>query len=175
VGSEVPEKNNFNLRKMKTVDSINFAGKRAVIRVDFNVPLNDKFEVTDETRIKAAIPTLKKILKDGGSIVLMSHLGRPKDGPTDKYSLKHIVKNVSAQLDTDVKFVSDCISEEAFKISAGIKSGEVLLLENLRFYKEEEKGDEVFAQKLSKHGDAYVNDAFGTARARFNNYHREIF
>jgi phosphoglycerate kinase len=163
VGSEVPEKNNFNLRKMKTVDSINFAGKRAVIRVDFNVPLNDKFEVTDETRIKAAIPTLKKILKDGGSIVLMSHLGRPKDGPTDKYSLKHIVKNVSAQLDTDVKFVSDCISEEAFKISAGIKSGEVLLLENLRFYKEEEKGDEVFAQKLSKHGDAYVNDAFGTA------------
>ena len=148
---------------MKTVDSINFSGKRAVIRVDFNVPLNDKFEVTDETRIKAAIPTIKKILKDGGSVVLMSHLGRPKDGPADKYSLKHIVKNVSAQLGTDVKFVNDCVSEEAFKISSGLKSGEVLLLENLRFYKEEEKGDETFAQKLSKHGNVYVNDAFGTA------------
>jgi phosphoglycerate kinase len=148
---------------MKTVDSINFSGKRAVIRVDFNVPLNDKFEVTDETRIKAAIPTIKKILKDGGSVVLMSHLGRPKDGPTDKYSLKHIVKNVSSQLGTDVKFVNDCVSEEAFKISSGLKPGEVLLLENLRFYQEEEKGDEALAQKLSKHGNVYVNDAFGTA------------
>ncbi|MGZ3866167.1 MAG: phosphoglycerate kinase [Bacteroidia bacterium] len=148
---------------MKTVDSINFAGKRAVIRVDFNVPLNDNFEVTDETRIKAAIPTIKKILKDGGSVVLMSHLGRPKEGPTDKYSLRHIVKNVSAQLGVEVKFVNDCISEEAFKVSAGLKSGEVLLLENLRFYKEEEKGDEAFAQKLAKHGNVYVNDAFGTA------------
>jgi phosphoglycerate kinase len=148
---------------MKTVDSIDFAGKRAVIRVDFNVPLNDKFEVTDETRIKAAIPTLKKILKDGGSVVLMSHLGRPKEGPTDKYSLRHIVKNVSAALGVDVKFANDCISDEAFKMSAVLKSGEVLLLENLRFYKEEEKGDEAFAQKLAKHGDVYVNDAFGTA------------
>ncbi|HXB42019.1 MAG TPA: phosphoglycerate kinase [Bacteroidia bacterium] len=148
---------------MKTVDSINFSGKRAVIRVDFNVPLNDKFEVTDETRIKAAIRTLQKILKDGGSIVLMSHLGRPKEGPADKYSLKHIVKNVLAQLGTEVKFVNDCISEEAFKISSSLKAGEVLLLENLRFYKEEEKGDEAFAQKLAKHGDVYVNDAFGTA------------
>lgn len=148
---------------MKTVDSINFSGKRAVIRVDFNVPLNDKFEVTDETRIRAAIPTIKKILKDGGSVVLMSHLGRPKEGPTDKYSLKHIVKNVAAALGTEVKFVNDCISEEAFKTSAALKSGEVLLLENLRFYKEEEKGDEAFAQKLAKHGNVYVNDAFGTA------------
>jgi phosphoglycerate kinase len=148
---------------MKTVDSINFANKRAVIRVDFNVPLNDAFEVTDETRINAAIPTLKKILKDGGSIVLMSHLGRPKDGPTNKYSLQHIVKNVSAALGVSVKFVNDCISDEAFKTSAALKSGEVLLLENLRFYKEEEKGDEAFAQKLAKHGDIYVNDAFGTA------------
>jgi phosphoglycerate kinase len=148
---------------MKTVESINFANKRAVIRVDFNVPLNDAFEVTDETRINAAIPTLKKILKDGGSIVLMSHLGRPKDGPTNKYSLQHIVKNVSAALGVQVKFVNDCISDEAFKTSATLKSGEVLLLENLRFYKEEEKGDEAFAQKLAKHGDIYVNDAFGTA------------
>lgn len=148
---------------MKTVDSINFAGKRAVIRVDFNVPLNEAFEVTDDTRIKAAIPTIKKILKDGGSVVLMSHLGRPKDGPTNKYSLSHIVKNVSKGLGVDVKFVNDCISEEAFKTSAALKSGEVLLLENLRFYKEEEKGDEVFAQKLARHGDIYVNDAFGTA------------
>jgi len=148
---------------MKTVDSINFANKRAVIRVDFNVPLNDKFEVTDETRINAAIPTIKKILKDGGSVVLMSHLGRPKDGPTDKFSLHHIVKNISQALGVEMKFVTDCISDEAFRISSSLKSGEVLLLENLRFYKEEEKGDEAFAEKLSKHGDIYVNDAFGTA------------
>ena len=148
---------------MKTVDSINFANKRAVIRVDFNVPLNETFAVTDETRINAAIPTLKKILKDGGSIVLISHLGRPKDGPTNKYSLQHIVKNVSAKLGVEVKFVNDCISDEAFKISSSLKNGEVLLLENLRFYKEEEKGDEAFAEKLAKHGNIYVNDAFGTA------------
>jgi len=148
---------------MKTVDSINFAGKRAVIRVDFNVPLNEHFEVTDSTRIKAAIPTLKKILKDGGSIVLMSHLGRPKEGPSNKYSLKHIVKEVSTQLGSDVQFAEDCIGATAFAMSANLKNGEVLLLENLRFYKEEEKGDEAFAEKLSKHGNVYVNDAFGTA------------
>lgn len=148
---------------MKTVDSINFSNKRALIRVDFNVPLNDAFEVTDETRIKAAIPTLKKILKDGGSIVLMSHLGRPKEGPTNKYSLKHIVKSVSKLLGTEVSFADDCIGADAFLKSAALKNGEVLLLENLRFYKEEEKGNEEFAQKLSKHGDVYVNDAFGTA------------
>lgn len=148
---------------MKTIDSINFSGKRALIRVDFNVPLNDAFEVTDETRIKAAIPTLKKILKDGGSIVLMSHLGRPKEGPTNKYSLKHIVKNVSKLLGTEISFADDCVGENAFKASAALKSGQVLLLENLRFYKEEEKGNEEFAKKLSQHGDVYVNDAFGTA------------
>lgn len=148
---------------MKTVDSINFSNKRAVIRVDFNVPLNDAFEVTDTTRIRAAIPTLKKILKDGGSIVLMSHLGRPKEGPTTKYSLSHIVSEVSKHLGVPVQFVNDCISEEAFAKSSALKSGEVLLLENLRFYKEEEKGDDSFAQKLSKHGNVYVNDAFGTA------------
>ncbi len=148
---------------MKTVDSINFKNERAVIRVDFNVPLNEQFEVTDETRIRAAIPTIKKILKDGGSVVLMSHLGRPKDGPSDKFSLKHIVKNVSAALGVEVTFVNDCISDEAFKASSALKAGEVLLLENLRFYKEEEKGDEAFAQKLAKHGTVYVNDAFGTA------------
>lgn len=148
---------------MKTVDSINFSNKRAVIRVDFNVPLNDSFEVTDLTRIKAAVPTLKKILNDGGSIVLMSHLGRPKDGPSDKYSLRQIVSAVSQALGKDVQFVNDCISEEAFGKSSALKTGEVLLLENLRFYKEEEKGNEEFAQKLSKHGDVYVNDAFGTA------------
>lgn len=148
---------------MKTVNSINFLNKRAVIRVDFNVPLNDNFEVTDSTRIKAAIPTLKKILSDGGSIVLMSHLGRPKNGPTNEFSLKHIVNEVSRQLGTTVSFVDDCISEDAFSKSASLKNGEVLLLENLRFYKEEEKGDEDFAQKLSKHGNIYVNDAFGTA------------
>ena len=148
---------------MKTIDSINFLNKKALIRVDFNVPLNENFEVTDNTRIKAAIPTLKKILNDGGSIVLMSHLGRPKDGPTDKYSLKHIVNEVNKLLGTKVFFSDDCISENAFNKSAALKSGEVLLLENLRFYKEEEKGDELFAQKLSKHGNIYVNDAFGTA------------
>ncbi len=148
---------------MKTVDSINFSNKRAIIRVDFNVPLNETFQVTDETRIKAAIPTLKKILKDGGCIVLMSHLGRPKEGPSNKYSLKHIIPNISSLLGTEVSFANDCISEEAFSKSASLKPGEVLLLENLRFYKEEEKGDEAFAQKLSKHGNVYVNDAFGTA------------
>ena len=148
---------------MKTVDSINFLNKRAVIRVDFNVPLNDAFEVTDATRIRAAVPTLKKILTDGGSIVLMSHLGRPKDGPTNKYSLKHIVNEVSKQLGVPVQFAEDCISDAAFAQSAALKSGEVLLLENLRFYKEEENGDAAFAKKLSRHGNVYVNDAFGTA------------
>ncbi|MBI2721241.1 MAG: phosphoglycerate kinase [Bacteroidetes bacterium] len=148
---------------MKTIDSINFSQKKALIRVDFNVPLNEEFEVTDNTRIKAAIPTLKKILKDGGSIVLMSHLGRPKDGPADKYSLKHIIKEASNLLGTEIKFADDCISEKSFQQSSALKPGEVLLLENLRFHKEEEKGNEVFAQKLSKHGNIYVNDAFGTA------------
>ncbi len=148
---------------MKTIDNFNFSGKRAVIRVDFNVPLDEQFNVTDKTRIHAALATIKKILNEGGSVVLMSHLGRPKDGPTDKYSLKHIVKTVSDELGVPVKFAADCIAEEAYQLSAGLKAGEVLLLENLRFYKEEEKGDEAFAEKLSKHGNFYVNDAFGTA------------
>lgn len=149
---------------MKTVDSINFSGKKALIRVDFNVPLNEAFAVTDNTRIRAAVPTIKKILADGGSVVLMSHLGRPKEGPTDKYSLRHIVSEVSACLGgVAVDFANDCIGEEAFVKSASMKGGQVLLLENLRFYKQEEKGDAEFAKKLSAHGEIYVNDAFGTA------------
>jgi phosphoglycerate kinase len=148
---------------MKTVTDINFKGKRALIRVDFNVPLDKSFEVTDDNRIRATIPTLKKILADGGSLVLMSHLGRPKEGPEEKYSLKHTIKATEALLGTNIKFTTDCIGEDAYKLSAALKPGEVLLLENLRFYKQEEKGDVAFAEKLSKHGDIYVNDAFGTA------------
>jgi len=148
---------------MKTVRDISFKGKRALIRVDFNVPLDKSFQVTDDNRIRATIPTLKKILADGGSCVLMSHLGRPKDGPEDKYSLKHTIKTTEQLLGTKVAFASDCIGDDAYKLSGALKPGEVLLLENLRFYKQEEKGDEGFAEKLSKHGDIYVNDAFGTA------------
>ncbi len=155
---------------MKTVDDFNFSGKRALIRVDFNVPLDEKFNVTDDTRIRAAIPTIKKILGDGGSVVLMSHLGRPKEGPTEKYSLKHIVTHLGKLLGATVKFANDCIGESAKTFSANLKSGEVLLLENLRFYKQEERGDEAFAKKLSELVDPehigtgfYVNDAFGTA------------
>lgn len=148
---------------MKTVRDISFKGKRALIRVDFNVPLDKSFQVTDDNRIRATIPTLKKILADGGSCVLMSHLGRPKDGPEDKYSLKHTIKTTEQLLGTKVAFAADCIGDDAYKLSGALKPGEVLLLENLRFYKQEEKGDEGFAEKLSKHGDIYVNDAFGTA------------
>ncbi len=148
---------------MNTVDSLSFQNKRALIRVDFNVPLNASFEITDDTRMRAALPTIKKILTDGGSIVLMSHLGRPKEGPTEKYSLKHIVKHLADLTSANVIFADDCISADAFEKSSNLKAGEILLLENLRFYKEEEKGDESFAEKLSKHGDVYVNDAFGTA------------
>lgn len=148
---------------MKTINDINFNSRRALIRVDFNVPLDKSFNVTDDNRIQATIPTLKKILKDGGSCVLMSHLGRPKDGPEEKYSLKHTIKKTEELLGVPVKFAGDCISEEAFKMSNDLKPGEVLLLENLRFYKEEEKGDVGFAQKLARHGHVYVNDAFGTA------------
>ena len=148
---------------MKTIDSLNFENKRALIRVDFNVPLNDAFEVTDDTRIRAAAPTIKKIIEKGGSVILMSHLGRPKEGPTNKYSLKHIVSAVSKLIGAEVMFADDCIGVNAFAQSAALKPGQVLLLENLRFYKEEEKGDVAFAEKLSKHGDIYVNDAFGTA------------
>jgi phosphoglycerate kinase len=148
---------------MKTLDTYDFSGKKALIRVDFNVPLNDKYEITDDTRITATIPTIKKILKDGGSCILMSHLGRPKDGPTEKYSLKHLVNPLSVILGLPVKFADDCIGVSAIEQAESLKSGEVLLLENLRFYKEEEKGDVAFAEKLSKLGDVWVNDAFGTA------------
>ena len=148
---------------MKTVDSFDFSNKKALVRVDFNVPLNDRLEITDDTRIKATIPTIKKILTDGGSCILMSHLGRPKDGPVEKYSLKHLVAPLSLILGVQVKFADDCIGQQATDLAADLKSGEVLLLENLRFYKEEEKGDVAFAEKLSKLGDVWVNDAFGTA------------
>lgn len=147
---------------MKTLSDIDFKGKKALIRVDFNVPLDDNFNVTDTTRIEAAKPTIDKILKDGGSVILMSHLGRPK-GKEDKYSLKHIVDKTSEILGVKVKFADDCVGKTAEDAAAGLKAGEVLLLENLRFYKEEEAGDEGFAKKLAGLGDVYVNDAFGTA------------
>jgi phosphoglycerate kinase len=134
-----------------------------LIRVDFNVPLNDKFEITDDTRITATLPTIQKIIKDGGKPILMSHLGRPKDGPVEKYSLKHLLPHLSKLLRTKILFADDCISDKAYELSKAIKPGEVLLLENLRFYKEEEKGDQEFAKKLARLGDVYVNDAFGTA------------
>lgn len=149
---------------MSKFNQYNFAGKKALVRVDFNVPLNEHFEITDDTRMQAAVPTIQKILKDGGSVILMSHLGRPKDGPADKYSLKHLVAHLSKLLDGQtVLFANDCIGEQAFLTAGMLKAGEVLLLENLRFYKEEEKGDAGFAKKLSELGDVYVNDAFGTA------------
>lgn len=148
---------------MKTIDNLSFSGKKALIRVDFNVPLDKDFNITDDNRIQGALPTIKKILADGGAVILMSHLGRPKEGPTEKYSLKHIVKHLSDVLGREVQFADDCIGAQAIEKAAALKSGEVLLLENLRFYKEEEKGNEEFAEKLSKLGDVYVNDAFGTA------------
>ena len=148
---------------MKTIDYLNFSGKKALIRVDFNVPLDEHYNITDDNRIMGAVPTIEKILKDGGSVVLMSHLGRPKDGPEKKYSLSHLIKHLSLVLNTEVKFAEDCIGKDAVKLSQELKSGEVLLIENLRFYKEEEEGDEAFARKLAALGDVYVNDAFGTA------------
>lgn len=147
---------------MKTLADINFKDKKAVIRVDFNVPLDENFKVTDATRIEAAKPTIDKILKDGGSVILMSHLGRPK-GVEEKYSLKHIVDKTSEILGVKVKFVTDSIGAEVEQAAKDLKPGEVLMLENLRFYKEEEAGDEGYAKKLAALGDVYVNDAFGTA------------
>lgn len=148
---------------MKTIDDINFNGKRAIIRVDFNVPLNEKFEITDETRINAAIPTIKKILADGGSVILMSHLGRPKSGPEEKFSLKHLIPTLNQKLNTQLIFAPDCIGDETKELARNLKGGQVMLLENLRFYKEEAKGDVAFAEELSQLADIYVNDAFGTA------------
>jgi len=149
---------------MSKFTAYDFRNQKALIRVDFNVPLNEKFEITDDTRMRAAIPTIKKILNDGGSVILMSHLGRPKDGPTEKYSLKHLVPHLSELLGgTRVLFADDCIGEQAWLTTGMLRPGEVLLLENLRFYKEEEKGDEAFAGKLARLGDVWVNDAFGTA------------
>ena len=158
---------------MSKFNSTNFNGLKVLVRVDFNVPLDANFNITDDTRMTATIPTIKKILNDGGSAILMSHLGRPKDGPTDKYSLKHLVKHLHELLNlnitpfgdggTNVFFANDCIGDQAAMTATMLRPGEVLLLENLRFYKEEEKGDEAFAEKLSKLGDIYVNDAFGTA------------
>ncbi len=156
---------------MSKFSDFNFFGYKALVRVDFNVPLDDKFNITDDTRMTATIPTIKRILAEGGSVILMSHLGRPKDGPTDKYSLKHLVNHLHELLNatpsgdggTKVFFANDCIGEQANLTASTLRAGEVLLLENLRFYKEEEKGDKGFAEKLSKLGDVYINDAFGTA------------
>ncbi|MET1057391.1 MAG: phosphoglycerate kinase [Pedobacter sp.] len=148
---------------MKTVDQCDFKDKKALIRVDFNVPLDKDFSITDDKRMRAALPTITKILNDGGAVILMSHLGRPKGGPEEKYSLKHILGDLSRMLDLEVKFADDCIGADAAEKAKNLEPGQVLLLENLRFYKEEEKGDKEFAGKLAKLGDVYVNDAFGTA------------
>jgi phosphoglycerate kinase len=156
---------------MQIIDNYSFAGKKVIIRVDFNVPLGAQYEVSDDTRIRGALPTIKKVLQDGGSAILMSHLGRPKSGPEEKFSLKHIIPALSGLLGADIQFANDCVGEEAVSKSAALKPGEVLLLENLRFYTAENKvksDDEkaatrVFAEKLSKYADVYVNDAFGTA------------
>lgn len=149
---------------MLNFNTFDFAGRRVVMRVDFNVPLNAQFEITDDTRIQGTLPSIRKILDNGGSVVLMSHLGRPKGGPEQKYSLSHIVAYLQEVLEPyKLYFADDCISDEAFRSSSTLQAGEVLLLENLRFYPEEEKGDIEFAKKLSRHGDIYINDAFGTA------------
>lgn len=148
---------------MHNIDNYDFTNKKVIVRVDFNVPLNDKFEITDDTRIRAAIPTIQKILQGGGSVILMSHLGRPKEGPEEKFSLKHLIPELSDKLGVEVQFADDCIGNQAAEKAAALKAGEVLLLENLRYYKEETKGDEAFAEKLAGLADVYMNDAFGTA------------
>ena len=151
------------LNIMQKINDFNFNGKKVLVRVDFNVPLNDKYEVTDDTRIRGALSTIKKIISDGGSAILVSHLGRPKNGVESKFSLKPVVQPLAKLLGTEVLFAEDCIGEIADKAKKELKSGDVLVLENLRFYKEETKGDKDFAKKLANHIDVYVNDAFGTA------------
>jgi len=148
---------------MKTIETIDLAGEKVMLRVDFNVPLNAEFAITDDSRMRAALPTLNKILHDGASVIIMSHLGRPKNGPEDRFSLIHIRQHLADLLGREVDFASDCIGEEAASKAAALKPGQVLLLENLRFYKEEEKGDEAFSVRLASMGTFYVNDAFGTA------------
>lgn len=149
---------------MATISNYDFKNKRALVRVDFNVPLNkETLEVTDDTRIRAAMPTIKHILDNGGSVVLMSHLGRPKEGPEDRFSLKHIIGKIESLIGKSIQFSPDCVGAAANEMSSALKPGEVLLLENVRFYKQETAGTEAFAQDLAKHGDCYVNDAFGTA------------
>lgn len=153
----------LNSISMKSISSLSLAGKKVLVRVDFNVPLTADFQVSDDTRLRATLPTIMHILEAGASLILMSHLGRPKDGPTDKYSLRHIVPALEKMIGKPVQFANDCIGAEASDKAAALQPGEILLLENLRFYKEEEKGDIGFAEKLSKLGNVYVNDAFGTA------------
>ncbi len=148
---------------MQSIDNYNFNGKKVIMRVDFNVPLNNAFEVTDDSRIRAAIPTINKILDEGGACILMSHLGRPKEGPEEKFSLRHVVSRLSELSGRTVRFADDCIGENTLSLKKGLKPGEILLLENLRFYKQETKGDENFASSLAEGADVYVNDAFGTA------------
>lgn len=145
------------------MDTYSFYNKKALIRVDFNVPLDEHYNITDDTRIRGALPTVRKVLSDGGSVILMSHLGRPKNGPEEKFSLKHLVKHLSQGLNTNVKFASDCVGDVATDAAGKLKAGEVLLLENLRFHAEETAGDSAFAKALAELGDVYVNDAFGTA------------
>jgi len=148
---------------MQTIDTYDFTGKKALIRVDFNVPLDENFVITDDTRIRAALQTINKVIEGGGSPIIMSHFGRPKAGPEAKYSMKHLVGHVSDLLGREVKLAPDCIGEEVKAMALALKPGEVLLLENLRFHKEEEKGDETFAGQLAQNGDCWINDAFGTA------------
>ena len=146
-----------------SIENVSLKGEKVLLRVDFNVPLNAEFQITDDSRMRAAIPTIQKILRDGGSVIIMSHLGRPKDGPEDKFSLKHIVNHLSDLLQTPVDFANDCIGDQAIEKASALQAGQVLLLENLRFYKEETKGDRAFTEKLAKLGTFYMNDAFGTA------------